>query len=119
MHVELHLARCDAPRLGLAFDTRAACDAIEPFIAQFHETRADARLEQTAALRALLAAHFEDIRIVRGEADASVDVHRLAREIAHVNALVTHALPDELGAIDMQAAARQHHAGRPDRYRDW
>ena len=33
--------------------------------------------------------------------------------------LVAHALPDELGAIDVQAAARQNHAPVEIHIRDW
>src|SRR6185312_13866052 len=94
-----------ALRLGLALDLSPSNDAVEPFVAELDKAGAEARLQQLPTLGSMLAAHLEDVRVIRREADAERDVERFAREIPHVNALVAHALPDQLGAEDVKRAA--------------
>jgi hypothetical protein len=57
-----------------------------------------------------LAAYFEDVRVVGSVVQPQRNLERLTSEVADVNALITHALPDQLGAVDVQRAARQNHA---------
>jgi hypothetical protein len=58
----------------------------------------------------MLAAKLEDIDVIGRESNAKRDVERRRREIADVYALVADATPDQLGAIEVQALARQHEA---------
>jgi hypothetical protein len=110
VHLELHFGAADGARRWAALEPRAANDSIQSFVTQFRESATDERLEHAAALGTMLAAQLEDIDVVGCESNAERDVERRLREIADVYALVADATPDQLGAIEVQALARQHEA---------
>src|SRR6185437_10203641 len=94
-------------RRGLTLDARTAYDTIETNIGELREIGPHERLRHAPATRSLLAPYFEDVGIVGGEFQRQRDVEWREGEVTDMNPLVTGSLPEGLGAVDVEAAARQ------------
>ena len=79
-------------------------------VAERHRAALDAAAQASAAGRAGRAADLEDVREIRVEVERQGRRDRLRLIIADVQVLVTDPAPEELGAGDVQRAARDRHA---------
>src|SRR5712672_633561 len=88
--------------------TSDALDLVQAHILEQHSAAALQVRGRYAASRAYLAAHFEQIGEIRREPERQSHVQRAVAEIAHEQALVAGALPDELEPVqvDLLAAER-------------
>ncbi len=108
LDAKVKLRGCDRARCRFASDDGASHDPVEPFVTQLGKVWPRSSLELSTPSWPVATADFEHVLEVRGKLDAQTDLERCPREVADVDPLVTGAVPDELLAVDVQAAAREN-----------
>ncbi len=102
-----NVAWCPASSSGAGSNAMrvAARDLVQPLVGQHHRRPVHDRRVAPAALRALGAAHLEDVRVVGRKRQRQLGLDRRHLEVRHAQPLVTGAVPQELGAEHVQRTA--------------